>query len=101
MNIQSVSAVGYGANVGSVVKRNDGRNQAPASTSGSPKEMVEISDKSSDMATVRKAIDTLPDVRLPMIKDISARIAINDYPIANNMDAALKNMLLSGILATH
>ena len=101
MNIQAVSAVGYGANLTSVAQRSDGRTQAPAaSSSETSREKVEISDTSSDMAVVRKAVDALPDVRLPIVNDINARIAISDYPIANNMNEALKQMLMSKVLST-
>ena len=100
MNIQAVSTAGYGANLGSTKRSSDGRVQAPAPKTGNPTEKLEISDTSSEMATVRKVIDAQPEVRLQLVKDINARIAINDYPISNNMDSALKKMLMNGILSS-
>ncbi|MBD3390705.1 MAG: hypothetical protein GF418_01645 [Chitinivibrionales bacterium] len=55
-------------------------------------ELVEISQTSSELKSVKDAVDALPDVRLDKVEEIRAKIKINDYPIENNLDAALKEI---------
>ena len=98
MNIQSITAAAYGSKIADL-KRSDSRNTAPSPVpeqrSG---ETVEISATSSELSMLKGVIDALPEIRIKTVEDIQARIAINDYPIKNRMDEALKKMMLSGIL---
>ena len=61
-------------------------------------EKVEISNQSTQLQTVRAAMDEMNDIRLEMVKKIKARIKNNDYPIENNLNQVLKEMIQSNIL---
>jgi flagellar biosynthesis anti-sigma factor FlgM len=55
-------------------------------------EVVEISEASSSLKTVKNAIDALPEVRLDKVEEIRQQIKINNYPIENNLDESLKKL---------
>jgi len=93
MNIQAVNAA-YGNTYGA--KKSEYKS-VPAHKAIQT-EKVEISSQSSQLQTVRAALDEMNDVRLDMVKKIKARIKNNDYPIENNLNKVLKEMIQSNIL---
>ena len=96
MNIQSIGAAAYGARILDP-KRADSRKPVQDRPAEVPAETVEISDSSSLLSHLKQVIDKLPEVRIKMVEDIQARIAINDYPIKNHLDDAVKQIILSNI----
>lgn len=93
MNIQAVNAA-YGSTYDA---KKTTHKSVPAHTE-TKTEKVEISPESSEMQTVKSALDEISDIRLEVVKKIQARIKNNDYPIENNLNAVLKEMIQSHIL---
>jgi len=101
MSINSVIAA-YGSGVSNVYSRTEkGRNGVGTEKPAAPKksEQVEISSASRDMRTVRNAIDSLPEVRIPIVTEIKRLIDQNDYPYETNLDGLADKMLSSGVFA--
>lgn len=65
------------------------------------KEKVELSGHSKDTTvnTLKKVVKSSPDVRLPLVKEIEAKIATGDYPLESSLSEALKKMIQARILA--
>ncbi len=95
MNIQTVTAA-YGSKLYDV-KRSDSTS-VPTNGTDVKKEKVEISKFSSQLHKLKSIVDNTPEVRLEVVKEIIARIKVNDYPIENNLDEALKKMIKSRVL---
>ncbi|MFW5960008.1 MAG: flagellar biosynthesis anti-sigma factor FlgM [Chitinivibrionales bacterium] len=77
----------------SATKRN-----ADVGKTGIKSEKVEISKQSSAIAKALAAVKEAPEVRSKVVKEIKARIQINDYPLENNLNKALKDMIKKGII---
>ncbi len=93
MNIQAINAV-YGNTYGA--KKSE--NKSVPADKVIKTEKVEISNQSSHLQTIKAVLDEMDDVRLDMVKKIKARIKNNDYPIENNLNEVLKEMIQSNIL---
>ncbi|MFP4416500.1 MAG: flagellar biosynthesis anti-sigma factor FlgM [Chitinivibrionales bacterium] len=94
MDIKSIigayQAKTYGLDGGGKADR---KKPLSADKSAESSERVEISARSAALQNARAQIDALPEVRLEVVEEIRKRIEINDYPLENNMDEALKNMI--------
>jgi hypothetical protein len=62
------------------------------------REVVQFSPKAGELRSVKDAVDSLPDVRLNKVEEIRQRIKLNDYPIENNLNAVLKDLISKNIL---
>jgi len=61
-------------------------------------EVVELSDTAGEFKTVKEFVDALPDVRLNKVEEIKRKIKLNDYPIENNLDEALKDLISKRVI---
>ncbi len=96
MNIQPVNSA-YGSNYES--KKTEYKS-VPAQQSVKT-EKVEISDQSSELQKVKAVLDEVPEIRLEVVKKIKMRIKSNDYPIENNLNQVLKEMIQNSIIAPY
>jgi anti-sigma28 factor (negative regulator of flagellin synthesis) len=69
-----------------------------AKSQSSKDEVVEFSDTSRELNLVKDAIDSLPEIRLEKVDEIKRKIQLNDYPIKNNIDEALKKLMANNIV---
>ena len=99
MDIQAINAA-YGR---AYDAKKSGNKSVPALSGDKKSEKVEISDKTpkkaSELQMVKAVVDEIPEIRLDVVKEIKARIKINDYPIENRLDEMLKKMMQSNILS--
>jgi flagellar biosynthesis anti-sigma factor FlgM len=95
ININPISSV---AGFEAYSKVGTGKKADAGKSSAAKGELVEISDASSELKTVKNAIDALPAVRLDRVEEIKAQIKINNYPIENNLDEALKELWQASIV---
>ncbi len=96
MDIQAVNAA-YGSNYES---KKTGHKSVPAQQSVKT-EKVEISNQSSELQKVKAVLDEIPEIRLEVVKRIKMRIKSNDYPIENNLNQILKEMIQNSIAAPY
>jgi hypothetical protein len=66
-----------------------------------PKENVELSDNSKYMKQIHDAILVMPEIRIPIVEEIKARIKNNDYPIENHFNKALEKLKNQNLLSTY
>ena len=72
------------------------KDERPVST---PSAQVSISDTSRELKMVREAMDKEPEIRIPLVEELQAKIKNNDYPIQNRMAHTLEKMFEARILA--
>jgi hypothetical protein len=72
--------------------------EPPDSTKEAVKENVEISPSSINLQKVKETVQSLPDVRIPIVEKIKERIKNNDYPISLGVENAIEKMLKEGIV---
>lgn len=62
-------------------------------------ERVELSGNSEQatVETLKKIVKKSPDVRVPLVKELEAKIATNDYPLESSLSEALKKMIQARI----
>ncbi|MFW5775327.1 MAG: flagellar biosynthesis anti-sigma factor FlgM [Chitinivibrionales bacterium] len=99
MDIKSITGA-YQAKMYSLDRGGNGEKKAPPAgeKSAQSSERVEISAQSTELHQTRARIDALPEVRLEMVEEIKKRIEVNDYPLENNMDEALKRLIEKNIV---
>ncbi|MBD3317914.1 MAG: hypothetical protein GF344_19190 [Chitinivibrionales bacterium] len=62
-------------------------------------EQVEISAESEQLQRLKRRIEEMPDVRLEIVSKIKTRIKMNDYPLENNIDEAVKKLIKNDLIA--
>ncbi len=92
MNIQAVNAA-----YGSTYEAKKTEHKSVPAQKNAKTEKVEISNQSSELQKVKMVLDKVPEVRLEVVKRIKMRIKNNDYPIENNLNQVLKNMIQNSI----
>lgn len=99
MDIQAINAA-YGK---AYDAKKSGNKSVPTLSGDKKSEKVEISDnaskKASEVQMVKAVVDEISEIRLDVVKEIRARIKINDYPIENHLDEMLKKMMRNNILS--
>jgi anti-sigma28 factor (negative regulator of flagellin synthesis) len=101
MNVHAVTSEAIRAKLYQPVTSASKRNSKAESAKGSATaEKVEISGKADEVSMVKSHLDQLPDVRLEVVEDIRSRIEMNDYPLENNLDQAVKMMLEKSVLTS-
>lgn len=63
-------------------------------------EKVEISkgDKEVTIKTLEKVVQNSPEIRMPLVKELEAKIATGDYPLESSLSEAIKKMIQAKIL---
>lgn len=64
------------------------------------KDKVEISQRDTD-ATIKhltQVVKNTPEIRLPLVKELQAKIASGDYPLESKLSEAVKKMIQAKIL---
>ena len=98
MDIQAVNAA-YGK---SYDAKRPGKKSVPSLSNDIKSEKVDISNKSSkkssEVQMVKAVVDEISEIRLEVVREIKARIKINDYPIENHLDEMIKKMIQNNIM---
>ncbi len=94
MDIKSIASAAYGPKIyGSIPNDKVEKRNTESHNTRSDSEKVEISSASSELQKIKAALDKKPEVRIAVVEDIKRRIEMNDYPLENNLDEALKRLI--------
>ena len=67
------------------------------STIASRKESVEISDEAKEASKqvdkLKDIINKQPDIRIPLVEELEAKIKSNDYPIEQNLNEIVRRLI--------
>ena len=72
-------------------------NLKPAKTSQAS-DAVDLSSTSTSLQIVHDKINSLPEVRIPIVESIKKRIQYNDYPRENHLLSALDKLIADKIV---
>ncbi|NLD94350.1 MAG: flagellar biosynthesis anti-sigma factor FlgM [Fibrobacter sp.] len=98
MNISRALSA-YGARPIDAAVKNNSKKEAPAKAAATvPHEQVVLSSEAQSFRKVMEAVDATPEVRIPLVEEISQKIKLNGYPFETKLYKALEKMIEAKIV---
>jgi anti-sigma28 factor (negative regulator of flagellin synthesis) len=96
--MSQISISAYGTNGYDPTAKTTAKKSAAPAATAQEGSSVQLSDTAVSIAKLRNAINSMQDVRIPMVDQIKQKIQEDGYPIESALYKAMTKMVTAGIV---